>query len=208
MPKHTEEEAAMPLDAAGSPPEDAGKSPDIIDEFNLDDYRVDESLLVAATRQQVTVPVGKPKGIFFRVKKDENMIVPLYKDSDGRYLLVIAAVANDELMMTHVFPHKVEIWIDRSGNLGLWPLRQPRLGETSFPAWESAAVIIEAAKHTWLRFQWNKAVNGYDRYDAPHQPPEPTWPVTAIGDLIKVAFVGRTITSLDHPVVQQLLGRV
>ena len=183
-------------------------SQDIIDEFNLDNFRVDESLLVAAARDQVSVPVDKPKGLFFRVHPVEAMTVSLLKDTDGRFLLVNATVANDPLMATHVAPFKLVLAIDRSGNQYLLPLRQVRMGETSYPAWESSIAIAEAAKRVWLRMQWNKGLSAYDRYDAPFQPPEPQWPTRSIGDMVKVAFAGRVVTSLEHPVVQQMLGRI
>ncbi len=208
MPKDNTEEVALPPDSGGTQAEDVGKSPDIIDELDLDNFRVDESMLVAAARDQVSVPVDKPKGFFFRVHPTEALIVSLLKDPDGRFLLVSAVVANDPLMAGYVAPYKLVLVIDRSGNLYLWPLRQVRMGETSYAAWESSAAIAEAAKRIWLRMQWNKSLSAYDRYDAPFQPPEPQWPTRSIGDIVKVAFAGRVVASLEHPVVQQLLGRV
>ena len=208
MPKQFEEVASEVPMPDQVPADTVSASPDIIGELNLDNFRVDESQLIAAARDQVSVPVDKPKGFFFRVHPTEALTVSLLKDSDGRFLLVSAAVANDPLLENHVAPYKLTLVIDRSGNLYLWPLRQVRMGETSYAAWESSGAIAEAAKRVWLRMQWNKSLSAYDRYDAPFQPPEPQWPARPIGEIIKVAFSGRTVTSLEHAVVQQLLGRI
>ena len=38
--------------------------------------------------------------------------------------------------------------------------------------------------------------------------PEPIWPDLGFPDILKIAFRGRMISSLDHPVVQRLRGPV
>ena len=209
MPNNIEQKA---LEVPG-PAVEFGKAvptpTDIIDEFDLESFRVDESMLGHTAREQVVVPVDKPsKDMFFRVHNFEAVVASLLKDSDGKFLLITAAVANDPLLAGHVAPYKLNLTIDRSGNLRLWPVRQVRLGEPSNGAWESAAVIGEAAKHMWVRMQWSPTLKAYDRYDAPFQPPEPEWPDRKIDGIVKVAFAGRVVTSLDHPTVAKLLGRI
>ena len=49
---------------------------------------------------------------------------------------------------------------------------------------------------------------GYDVYEAEGELPEPEWPDHDIDALVQVAFRGKIITSLDHPVVQSLLGKI
>jgi hypothetical protein len=60
----------------------------------------------------------------------------------------------------------------------------------------------------WLRIKANMHMGGYDVYEADGALPEPEWPDHTIEPLIEVAFRGKIITSLDHPVVQTLLGRI
>ena len=36
----------------------------------------------------------------------------------------------------------------------------------------------------------------------------PEWPEYDINQLVQVAFRGKIVTSLDHPVIQSLLGRI
>lgn len=207
MPKHTEEETAMPLDTDGPPPEAAGKSSDINDEFDLESCRIDESTLAAATREQVSVPVDKPKKhTFVRVHPVESFFASLYKEPNGTLFLVTANVAKDPRVAEHVEPNQLVPFIDRDGYLRVWPLRQVRNGEKSNGAWDSAPLAAAAAKRRWVRVQYSFALGAYDVYEAPVQPPEPTWPDRPIGELVKLAFVGRVINSLEHPVMQKLLG--
>ena len=50
-------------------------------------------------------------------------------------------------------------------------------------------------------------VGAYDVYVAEGTLPEPEWPAHDMDALVQVAFRGKIITSLDHPVVQSMLGR-
>jgi hypothetical protein len=51
-------------------------------------------------------------------------------------------------------------------------------------------------------------VGAYDVFEAQGELPEPEWPEYDIGVLVEVAFRGKIINSLDHPVVQSLLGQI
>ena len=54
----------------------------------------------------------------------------------------------------------------------------------------------------------NMHVGGYDVYEAEGELPEPEWPEHDIDALVQVAFRGKIITDLDHPIVQSLLGKI
>ena len=69
-------------------------------------------------------------------------------------------------------------------------------------------ITFSAAKVVWLRISANMDLKGYDIFEAAASLPEPIWPETTMDELLEVAFRGRIITSLDHPVVQDRLGRV
>jgi len=64
------------------------------------------------------------------------------------------------------------------------------------------------AKLKWLRITANMHAGGYDVYEAEGALPEPEWPAHDIDTLVEVAFRGNIITSLDHPVIQTLLGKI
>jgi hypothetical protein len=98
--------------------------------------------------------------------------------------------------------------IDRQNNVFLIPVPMPGESGTRNPWHESLAQAVEHAKMKWLRITANMHMGGYDVYEAEGALPEPEWPDHTIDSLFEVAFRGKIITSLDHPVVQSLLGRV
>jgi hypothetical protein len=48
----------------------------------------------------------------------------------------------------------------------------------------------------------------YNVYEADAKLPEPEWPNHDIDELLQVAFRGKIITDIDHPVIQSSLGRI
>ena len=66
----------------------------------------------------------------------------------------------------------------------------------------------EHAKLKWIRITANMHSGGYDVYEATGVLPDPEWPHHDINKLIEVAFRGKVIDSLNHPVVQSLLGEM
>jgi hypothetical protein len=54
----------------------------------------------------------------------------------------------------------------------------------------------------------NMSAQSYDVHIAPSSAAEPIWPKKTLAELLQLAFGnGRLIDSLDHPVIQRLLGR-
>jgi hypothetical protein len=76
-------------------------------------------------------------------------------------------------------------------------------------AWHtSARAAAERAEKDWVRMVANMGAGAYDVYIAPLGIPDPDWPEQTLRDLLKIAFGnGRLIDTLDHPVIQRLLGR-
>ena len=90
----------------------------------------------------------------------------------------------------------------------LIPVPLPGDTGTRNPWHESLAQAVEYSKLKWIRITANQHIGGYDVYEAEGLLPEPEWPEYDIDTLAEVAFRGKIIESLDHPVVQSLLGRV
>ena len=156
------------------------------------------------------VPVGKPrKPQFFRTHADEGMTFPamLLEQKEAREsYLVMPDVAKEisELLR----PVQLYTAIDRQNNPFLIPVPLPGEDGNRNPWHESLAQAVEHAKLNWLRISANMNLGGYDVYEAQAALPEPEWSEHGIDDLIQVAFRGKIIDSLEHPVVQSLLGRV
>lgn len=156
------------------------------------------------------VTVGRTKKpVFFRTHAAEDMTVNVMllelKDTRETYV-VMPNVALE--LSDLVRPVQLYTVIDRQNNISLIPVPLPGEDGTRNQWHESLAQAVELAKEKWLRISANMAVGGYDVYVAEGKLPEPEWPSHTINEIVQVAFRGKIITSLDHPVVQTLLGRV
>jgi len=156
------------------------------------------------------VPVGKPKKPqFFRTHTAAEMTFAamLLEQKETRESYVVMPEVAQELSEL-VRPVQLHACIDRQNNVFLIPVPLPGEDGTRNPWHESLAQAVEHAKQKWLRITANMHLGGYDVYEAEGTLPEPEWPEHTIDHLVQVAFRGKIITSLDHPVVQTLLGRI
>jgi hypothetical protein len=156
------------------------------------------------------VSVGKPKkAIFFRTHKSIDMVFAgmLLEQKESREsYLVVHTVAQE--ISELVRPVQLHAAIDRQNNVFLIPVPLPAESGTRNPWHESLAQAVEHAKMKWIRITANMHIGGYDIYEAEGVLPEPEWPEHDIEALGDVAFRGKIISALDHPVVQSLLGRL
>jgi len=156
------------------------------------------------------VLVGKPKKPqFFRTHESDAMtfaaMILENKEARESYLLVPAIAQEISELVRPVMLHTA---IDRQNNVFLIPVPLPGEDGTRNPWHESLAQAVEHAKLKWIRIAANMHVGGYDVFEAQAELPEPEWPAHDIDALIQVAFRGKIITNLDHPVVQSLLGEI
>jgi hypothetical protein len=157
-----------------------------------------------------TVPVGKPsRDRFFRVHQSPDMVFPAMLLEDkvlGETYLVSTEVASalGDLI------RQVELYaaIDRQNNTSLIPVPLPGPNGVRNPWHESLAQAVEKAKTIWLRISANKNLGAYDIFVATADLSEPNWPDMAVEELLEIAFKGRIITSVDHPIVQERLGKI
>jgi hypothetical protein len=156
------------------------------------------------------VQVGKPKKPqFFRTHASDDMTFPAMilenKESRESYVVVPAVAQEISELVRPVMLHTA---IDRQNNVSLIPVPMPGEDGTRNPWHESLAQAVEHAKLKWIRITANMHAGGYDVYEAEGELPEPEWPAYDIDALVQVAFRGKIITTLDHPVVQSLLGKI
>ena len=165
---------------------------------------------LGVTKLLTKVTVGKPKpAVFFRAHPDEGMTFPamVYDDKEAReQYLVDPAVAQE--LGGLVRPVLLCAAIDRQSNPFLIPVPLPGEDGSRNPWHESLAQAVEHAKKAWLRMSANMHVGAYDIYLAEGTLPQPVWPAHDMDALVQVAFRGKIISSLDHPVVQSMLGRI
>ena len=156
------------------------------------------------------VPVDRPqKTWFFRTHADDQMTFPamLLEQKESREKYVVTpdiAQAISEL----VRPVMLYTAIDRQDNIFLIPVPLPGESGTRNPWHESLVQAVGHAKLKWIRIAANMRLGGYETFEAKALLPEPEWPAHGIDTLVEIAFRGKVIDSLDHPVVQSLLGGI
>ncbi len=156
------------------------------------------------------VPVGRPKKPqFFRTHISDEMTFPamILENKESRESYVVVPEVAQEISEL-VRPVMLHAAIDRQNNVFLIPVPLPGEDGTRNPWHESLAQAVEHAKQKWIRIAANMHAGGYDVYEAEGELPEPEWPEHEIEALVQVAFRAKIITSLDHPVVQSLLGKI
>ena len=73
----------------------------------------------------------------------------------------------------------------------------------------SAHEAARRAEDSWIRVVSNRAINGYDVYEAASALGEPEWPEGVTFEMVlRIAFRERFITSLDHPILRKLRGEL
>lgn len=84
--------------------------------------------------------------------------------------------------------------IDQSGRVTLWTT--------------TMRDAIERAETEWVRIESNMDSQQYIVIVAANDLGEPTWPNQSMEQLIEAVFQGRIISDVNHPLIQQLQGRV
>jgi len=157
-----------------------------------------------------TVPVGKPtKDRFFRTHESPSWVFPtwiLENKVAGETYIVSPEVAS--VLGDLVRPVELYAVIDRQNNPYLIPIPLPGPNGVRNPWHESLLQAVLRARLVWLRISANKDLGGYDIFEAAASLPEPIWPDTTMDELLEVAFKGRIITTVDHAIVQERLGRI
>lgn len=160
----------------------------------------------------LSVPLRKPdKSWFVRTHPDEayrieTAVIELKED---RETYLVARPLWPELVAESTFsPRVLFTAINRQSVQFIWPCRLPgpdgKLDEWSRTALEAA----NRAREHWVRVQSNMNLGAYNVYAASGNLPDPVWPETPLADLLRVAFGGRYIDTLDHPVLRRLRGEV
>ena len=181
----------------------------IFDDIEKLRKRQDFDALVSTQRHLTSVLVDKPgKQTWFRVHPGEEWQIQaalLKWEDDGTQFFITPDFYPD-------LPAKAQLAILRTvvttqGSVGLWPLKMPGADGWDNEWWQSARSVAAQAERSWVRMVANKEARGYDVFTPMADFGEPAWPDQSFSELLKIAFAGKVIDSLDHPVVIKLLGR-
>lgn len=182
------------------------------DPFDLASLRLgqDFGATLGVKKAIVAVPVRKPdKQAFIRVKPGETerlqTMVLEFKEDRESYLVApsLWPELGSELKPVVLFQA-----ITRQGALFIWPCSLP-LPDGRPNSWaESALEAAKLAETQWVRIVPNMGLGAYDVYTAQAAAPlpEPEWSDLTLQQLIRLAFKGRLVDSLDHPAIRRLQG--
>ena len=67
---------------------------------------------------------------------------------------------------------------------------------------------IRRSEKEWVRILSNQNASQYEIIIAQDNLGEPKWPDQTMDELIKEVFSNKIISSLDHPLIRQLQGRI
>ena len=166
---------------------------------------------VGVKRAIITVPVRKPdRQWFVRVHPDEawRLRTAVLELRDERETYVVDPDLLSELP-GEVVHKELFTTINRQGVVFLWPVRLPDV-DGRHDAWNNSALeAADMAATRWVRVAANMSLGAYEVYEASAELPEPEWPEDeGFQHLIDVAFKGRLIQSVDHPVIRRLRGEL
>jgi hypothetical protein len=177
---------------------------------SLDSLRVisdcEEESLVEAVLSHV--PVRKPaKEWFFRIHPEYSLdVLVLELKSESETLLVVPGLRGALLEEKCVDIRTIRLGVNRQGTTFLWPMRIPADGRKD--AWATSAIdAAHEAESSWTRIQADMNLGAY-RISRAKVDDIPRWPKEPLKDLLRIAFKGAVVDSLEHPTLKKLRGEV
>jgi hypothetical protein len=190
--------------------------------FNLDKMRDAASQYSAEGGFQgkadlITVPVDcpPPSSEFIRVRDDEDywaecMTVDYEPEGGRRETYFVATELMNSLppeVQSEVKWSRLYTVMARRGYVtSLWRIKIYDSGPGQLST-RTALTCAESAKRLWTRVSWQSRI-GYVPFYAQGDFGEPKWTDHTFDQLLDIAFADTFIDSLDHPVIQDLMGRV
>lgn len=160
----------------------------------------------------LTVPVRKPdKTWWVRVHPGEDFrlqtaVLDLKED---RELYLIAPALRSDLVTDSTFGVRALFTgMNRQGVLFLWPVPLPGPDGKILEWHRSLLEAAEMAMGGWVRVVANMSLGAYDVFQADGIKDDPKWPAEPFEKILEVAFKGRYLDRLDHPVLQRLRGEI
>jgi hypothetical protein len=168
----------------------------------------DFAATVGVKKALLTIPIRKPsREVFVRTNPEMRLETAVLELKEDRETYLVAPVLWPELASEATFgPRALFGAITRQGVFFVWPIRLPgsdgKLDDWSRSALEAASL----AESRWIRVASNMSLGAYEIFTATADWPEPEWPDLSFNELLRIAFKGRVIDALDHPVLKRLRG--
>ena len=154
------------------------------------------------------VPVRKPsRESFIRTHPDHWINSMVLELKDENTTLVEATRLQPVLAgESCISLRRLQLAVTANGVAFIWPLRLPNGNRQD--TWATTALDAAAmAQEKWVRVSSNMSLGGYQIAVAKTEM-EPKWPKESFNDIMRIAFNGSLIESLDHPVLRQLRGEL
>jgi hypothetical protein len=166
---------------------------------------------VVTTKKLITqVPVRKPgreQWVRTELNPERWHPFPLLELKEDGEMYLVAPEVHEQLAGEPSFiAARLVPSVTDGGVFFYWPIRLPDSNGRINPWHESAATAAEIAREKWVRIVANRSLGGYDVLTAEFER-EPQWPDLDPATLIGTAFRGKTIDTIDHPVLLRLKGR-
>ena len=180
--------------------------------FDLANIRLtqDFSSTIGVKKRITTIPVRKPtRQEFVRVHPDtayhlDTAVVELKAEHET---YVVAPDLWPEVS-SELIPKRLVLTMTRQNVLTLWPIRLPGEDGRIDPWNQSAMVAADRASQCWVRVSSDRHLGAYELFEAPADLPEPEWPDITFQEVLDIAFRGRQIDDINHPVLKQLRGEM
>jgi hypothetical protein len=155
------------------------------------------------------VPLRKPsRNVFFRVRPGEawRMTTLLLEDPEANdEFYTVSRSLWDTLGPRGRYYH-LFVAINRQKTLFVLPVPVPDARKPN--DWHLSLLdAVRMAETEWVRAEANMDVGMRDIHVAEGTLSEPEWPELAFNEIIRLAFRGRHVNSLEHPLIQRLEGR-
>jgi len=156
----------------------------------------------------LTVPIRKPaKEWFVRTNPELRIETCVLELKEDREVYLVAPSLWPELASESTFgPRALYAAMNRQNVLFVWPIRLPG-SDGKLDQWnQSALEAASIAERKWLRVASNMNLGAYEVFEATADWPEPEWPDLPFNEILRIAFKGRVIETLDHSTLKRLRG--
>jgi hypothetical protein len=150
-----------------------------------------------------------PKQAFVRVNPDPSLRIPiaLLELAEERETYAVTPAVAQQVPSEVKFVD-LRLAVTQQGTLFLWPVPLPTADRVENNWSMTARTAANRAEMEWVRMTANMSAQRYEVHTSQSAAAEPVWPDKTLQELLAIAFGnGRLIDSLEHPVIQRLLGR-
>lgn len=180
-------------------------------ELDLSQFRINQDFAahIQARKVAISVNVRRPdrqQWVCPLPGREWRAPVAILEDkANQRTYIVVPEIVPE--VTADLVPKLLVAYVTTQGAASLWPIRMPDESGRLDTYNESALQIIEQYGGRWIRVLPNQVERRYDVLEmAATELPAPKWPEGGFTKLFSLAFRGRVIDNLNHPVLKTLRG--